>query len=317
MLVFCILCLTFIYDGIYYTTISDTEVRTGTEDTSYDGNAIVNILSDYSQTHYIIPEKVSNNSKEYTVTMLGCRSFRYIRWAKFSFPKTITVADDFSADVTYLPEWPDFPNLKIIHFLAFGSCSFSKVTLSDSIQEIHTAAFAYNIFLETIEVPKNCKLFYADLRGYLYNYALNRLIWVNNRLKHIDILPTVTAIEDHLLADSIAETVMIPPLCSEIGECAFIYGSIECIIITGNIKKIHKNWVKSSVNFSTIYYFGTKYVPEFENESKLNVIVSEQYNYDKCFGSFVTKNGNYPSYYLIRPTCPPVMQKCSRNVVMR
>ena len=210
-ILFSIVCITFLFDNIYYTTISDSEVRTGTEDTSKDYNAIQTSVGTLN-----IPKVVTYNSKKYTVTTIGVKSFRRCNFTSIKIPTTIYEICDYGFDVNNIVEWPSLPYLKHIGYLGFASNLFEKITLLKNIVTISPAAFAYNIKLEHSYIIDS-NYFFADIPGYLYNSDMSRLIWISTTVKTVNILPSVTELEPFLLTYITDDILLIPQLCRKIG----------------------------------------------------------------------------------------------------
>ena len=303
----------FFVGNIWYTTLTDSTVRTGKLDTSTNHNAFLDIPENNSLI--VIPQNVTNpkNQVLYTVTQIGDKSFRFdgdeIILYDYELPETIIEIGKYAFDLTHIKEYPDLPNLKSIGYLAFGSNLMGNFSIQETVERIDDAAFAYNLFntLEMIEIPENSIYFSIDEQGALYDFRKTRIIWVPNKV-HFNIPLTVQYIPNHLFAMNHAlSEIIIPPACSIIGYYSFF----ECInltkiTITGNVFDINPSCVFNCTNITIIDYHGTVKINNIiiTQENMPVVYTCNEYKWEKAFGIETHKQGNCPEMNIIhKPTC--------------
>ena len=293
-------------NNIWFTIISDSNVRTGKESTSESGNAFVKIPENYE--NITIPQTVVDpkTEKTYTVTKIGKKSFQGLNsstYYNFDIPETVTEIDDYAFDLTRMYNFPYLPKLRRIGYLAFGTNEMRYVNITESVEEISDAAFAYGKVI-SIEIPPDSRLFSLDEQGALYDYKITRIIWVP-RNKTFNIPLTIQSLPNHLFAYSLITEIVIPPLCSSIGYCCFVNcTNLTKITITGNIKSISGQFCTNCTDLSEIIYHGTTRIDNIKFYSDVTIYTCSEYKWEYAFGQKAKKDGNCPAMnVLLIPTC--------------
>ena len=187
--------------------------------------------------------------------------------------------------------------------MAFGTNALTLVQLTESVVEITDAAFAYGS-IKTIEIPSNSKLFSLDKQGALYDFMKTRIIWVPI-VKNFHIPLTVQSIPNHLFANSEITEIVIPPICSSIGNMCFINcANLARITITGNIKSIHENFISDCPLLSDVFYHGTTKIDKININNNVQVYTCIEFKWEQTFGKKSEKNGHCLEMNIISiPTC--------------
>ena len=90
----------FLYNNFWYTTLSDSTVRTGKENTDSNHNAVEGI-TDFSNLKINIPSFVYDEKQsKYEVVEIGIRSFRGANGATIvSLPETLVIINNYAFDI--------------------------------------------------------------------------------------------------------------------------------------------------------------------------------------------------------------------------
>ena len=303
---------TFQVDNLYFTIISDSEVRTGSQSTDKDSNAIVNKPESFANYQINIPATISSNGKQYMVTVIGIRSFRGCREALFSLPSTITSVEYMGFDQTGMTTFPNLPNLKIIAEYGFASATFTSIELPASLMTIGPAGISYNPYLQAVKIPENSPYFSLDEYGALYNRNKTRLIWVSTSLTNFTIPYTVLSTEMHVFLYTKMSSIQIPPLCTEISVYTFDSSeSLKEVFFTGNIRTIHNYCFSNCPNIEAIYFFGVTKIQTLSLPTKTVVYTCIEYTFPNCAGKKPIVSGHCPYFNLPNFIS---MKKCIMNL---
>ena len=295
----------FVYQNYYFTTLSDTSVRTGRIDTNQQHNAVYNPPNSFVNYEIRIPQTVSNSGKSYTVVEIGTKSFFLAQFAKIkSLPSTIKVISNQAFDKVSDYEFPSIPNVEYIGDLAFASNQYSTIYLPASITYIGDAAFSYDK-IKSITFDSNTRYLSSDKQNALYDLKKTRLLWAPH-LSTFIIPLTVQNLSSHIFASHPIEKIVLPPACSGIGYDTFVEcDKLKKIIITGNIFSLNRRALNNIPSLECIEYHGTtKLIDINPRPSSIQVLVCNQYKWNTAFGLPVIKQGNCPLMNIIRyPTC--------------
>ena len=137
-------------DGIYYNILSDTTVEVTFRGSEYD------LYDEYSGS-VTIPSIVTNNGKDYFVTIIGSCAFKNCSsLASVVIGNNITNIEDESFSGCYNLSYTIIPeNVIEIDYLAFGGCSnLMSITIPEGVRSIGTNAFSGCSKLSSILIPK-------------------------------------------------------------------------------------------------------------------------------------------------------------------
>ena len=204
-------------NGIYYDFDHENKTATVTHDGTYwDDNG-----AGYIQSEIVIPEKVTYNRTEYSVTTIGEYAFSYC-----SSLTSITISNSVTT----------------IEWLAFYRCSsLVEVNIPSSVTTIIERAFHCCQSLEAINVDENNPN-YASIDGVLYDKNITKLIHypIKHKSTSITIPETITTIEQHAFDDckSLSSVVMSNSV-TNIGIWAFcVCSSLTEITFSENLERI-------------------------------------------------------------------------------
>lgn len=204
----------FMSDGIYYNIISE-EART--VEVTNDGHYLVS-----NQTYIgdvVIPEKVINNGKTYTVTVIGEWAFSYCEDLKsIQLPNTVKIIKRCAFSICNSLKSIKIPNsVEIIENNAFSDCeNLLSVYIPSSVTTIGEGAFSWCENLLSVVIPSsvnnlassaflNCRglmeivvdndnITYASVDGVLYNKDISVLIYSPTAKQTVDVPNTVNSI---------------------------------------------------------------------------------------------------------------------------
>ena len=234
-------------DGIYYNLNNSTQTAEVTSNSNYYSGDIT------------IPEKVTYNSIEYSVTSIGYEAFSYCRsLTSITIPNSVTsigeraFMDCESLTSITIPNSVTsignsaflgcssltsitIPNsVTSIGYSAFSGCSsLTSITIPNSVTYIGSGAFSGCSSLTSIEVNANNQN-YASIDGVLYNKEITTLICCPSGKTSITIPNSVTSIGDYAFRYcSSLTSITIPNSITSIGNYAFLgcssLTSITCL----------------------------------------------------------------------------------------
>lgn len=215
-----------IIGGIYYNLIDKTK---DAEVTFFEEN-----YSSYSGD-VIIPEKITYNGIEYTVTAIGDKAFRKCgTLMSVTIPNTVTSIGNYAFQSCSQNLSLNIPNsVTNIGTGAFMYCCFGAISIPNSVTTIGSYAFAGNPYLYSVTIPNSVKhlgnsvfescsgLFSVILPNTLTEIG-NKLFLNCHRLSSVSIPNTVTVIGvDAFSCCYDLTSLTIPNSVTSIGEGAF------------------------------------------------------------------------------------------------
>ena len=182
--------------GIYYNITGNNTVEVTYSDRDY--NTYSGSIS--------VPETVTNNGTEYSVTTIGVSAFKGSAVTSVSMPESITSID----------------------YDAFYECeNLESVTLPESLTTLGSDAFSYCKNLESVTLPESL----TTLEGEVFRGCQS--------LKIVKIPSKVTAIPDHCFEGcSSLESVTIPEGVTDIGAYAFSCCNLNALTLPESLEAI-------------------------------------------------------------------------------
>ena len=269
--------IAFAYDaeinGIYY----DFDYENMTAKVTYKSDGIYYI--GYKETEeIIIPEKVTYNSTEYSVTSIGKRAFYECKSLRsITIPNSVTsIGEDAFIRCTSLPSITIPNSVTSIGDDAFYSCSsLTSITIPSSVTLIGMSAFEETPWLEN--QPDGCVYINNSLYVYKGEMPENTHIDVKNgttqicglafygrsSLASITIPNSVTSIEEMTFAEcSSLTSIIIPNSVTSIESYAFAFSSsLSSITIPSSITAISGDafegtaWFNNQPDGCVFWYF--------------------------------------------------------------
>ena len=219
----------FEYEGLNYQVLSDAD-KTCEVTRNYD-----------VPSNVIIPEKVTYNDSQYTVTSIGERAFYGCNIFSVILPEGVTTIGSY----------------------AFGSCELVSITLPESLTSIEWGAFSNCSMLPSITLPKNLASIgeyafqaclslreinvvvenehYASYEGVLFSKDLTTLITCPQGKSGEYIVPNgVTTIGDYSFYSCWSlSSITLPESVTSIGDFSFF----DCWVLTEiNVAVENKNY---------------------------------------------------------------------------
>ena len=205
-------------DGIYYNIISE-EDRT-VEVTNDEGGSYYSGGS-YSAKELVIPSKVINQSKTYTVVSIGSFAFfDCVSLTSIELPSSLTTIGSY----------------------AFGGSSLTSIELPSNLTTIGGHAFYNCSSLTSIELPSNL----TTIEEYAFQYCSN--------LTSIELPSSLTTIEENAFFDCGSLTsIELPSSLTTIEEYAFRYCSnLTSIELPSSLTTIYGSTFEGCDNLSAI-----------------------------------------------------------------
>ena len=182
--------------GIYYNITGNNTVEVTYSDR--DNNTYSGSIS--------VPETVTNNGTEYSVTKIGEYAFQGSAVTSVSMPESITSID----------------------YDAFYECkNLESVTLPESLTTLGIRAFGGCQSLKTIKIPSGV----TAIPGHCFNGCVS--------LESVTIPEGVTAIGDEAFLSCNLNALTLPESLEKIGDCAFYNnGALRSVNIPAKVKTI-------------------------------------------------------------------------------
>lgn len=204
--------------GIYYNITGDNTVEvTRSYNNTYSGSISV-------------PETVTNNGTEYSVTKIGEFAFQGSAVTSVSMPESITSMGKYAfsgcqnLESVVLPE-----SLTTFGSEAFSGCqNLESVALPESLTTLGNNAFESCKLLKTIKIPSGVTA------------IPDQCFYGCSSLESVTIPEGVTAIGDHAFGScSLSNALTLPESLEAIGSCAFYYNpSLKSVNIPAKVKTI-------------------------------------------------------------------------------
>ena len=157
------------------------------------------------QKELVIPETVTVDRKEYTITDVNSECYTELGIEAVTIPKSFkTVSDSTFRNCQYL---------------------IKSVTISDGITEIDDHTLSGFLFLESVEIPESVTR--------IGKSAFNNC----NNLKSIKLPSGITRIEDSTFSFCGFTELTIPEGVTEIGVDAFSYTKIESLKFPSSLRQ--------------------------------------------------------------------------------
>lgn len=161
----------FVVDGIYYKITSSSELTVGV---TYRGNSYDSYSDEYSDS-VVIPEKVTYNSKEYSVTSINYEAFKGCSLTSVTIGKSLTSIgqDAFmncssltAVNITDLSAWCKitFNNYNsnptnYAHHLYLNGEEITNLVIPDDVTSIGNRAFNGCSGITSMTIPNSVRLY--------------------------------------------------------------------------------------------------------------------------------------------------------------
>ncbi len=207
----------------------------GTASVTYPGDEVPDLYhprEDYTGK-IVIPDKVTYNDKEYTVTEIGRLAFAYcVSLEEVALPNTIEVIGRSAFSGCGIFDYINLPyGIKVIDQHAFYNCNnFTYFIIPESVTTIDTSAFAFCENLESVKLPNSL----TSLKYMAFEGCKN--------LKTVNIPNQLTRIPANAFASCKSLTaITIPNNITSIGRAAFHNSGLTSITFPKNITSIEEN----------------------------------------------------------------------------
>ena len=251
-------------DGIYYNITSSSKL---TVSVTYQGSSYNEYSDEYSGS-VVIPEKVTYDSKEYSVTSIGISAFNGCSGlTSVTIPNSVTSIGDWTFGNCYGMTSVVIPNsVTSIGDAAFINCSgLTSVTIPNSVTSIGDAAFSYCSSLTSVTIPNSVtsigeRAFYG-CSGLTSVTIPNSVTSIGNHafsfcsgLTSVTIPNSVTSIGDETFYDCSGLTsVTIPNSVTSIGTAAFYDCSgLTSVTIPNSVTSIERNTFRNCSGLTSV-----------------------------------------------------------------
>ena len=226
--------------GIYYNITGNNTVEVTYSDR--DNNTYSGSIS--------VPETVTNNGTEYSVTKIGSCAFQGSAVTSVSMPEGI-ISIDYNAfkgcqnlESVTLPE-----SLTTLGSYAFYSCKLLKtIKIPSGVTAIPSSCFYECSSLESVTIPEGvttigeCAFQSCNLNALTLPESLetigNSAFYRNSSLKSVNIPAKVKTIETYAFSSCGLTDLVIPEGVQTIGDYAFEYNSLKNLTLPSTIKTI-------------------------------------------------------------------------------
>lgn len=215
-------------------TVDDVEYSINTDDTTV---TVSDYKGDATKTELSIPEKVTYNSTEYSVTIIGKNAFDLSNLKTIQLPNTI----------------------KTIEEQAFYRCKeLISINIPDSVTSIGDMAFRQCEKLTSIKVPDSVTTIGFEAFGYCYS------------LTNLELSNSITTINKWLLQGSRKlKSLVIPKSVDTIADKAFIHSGLVELYFEGekpsNIGKELFDGCDEDINIYVPYEYYESYKNAFSD----------------------------------------------------
>ena len=311
-------------DGIYYNVVKKARIATVTSgDVKYTGEVV-------------IPETITFEGVECTVTSIGDNAFYDCDLTSVTFPETLTSIGSHAFEGARIRNQSVIipPNVTTIGDYAFAWSTLRNVTLGESVTSIGVNAFRYNYVLTSINIPssvtsiggaafaecwKLTSIYISDMTawcnitiGVLYGVAghpfegtpdANHHIYLNGEeVKDLLVPNDVTSIHENTFKNCDGLTsVIIPPSVTSISDLAFDNCSgLTSVIIGKGVASIGMDAFRGCIGLSSIIVEEDNQV--YDSRNGCNAIIETATNtlIKGCHSSLIpegiTSIGNYAFY---------------------
>ena len=203
-------------DGIYYNILSEE-----------DRTVEVTNQSDWGDSYsgdIVIPQRVINDGKTYSVTTIGENAFYYCSALTSVSMPSITTISDYAFYYCSALTSVSMPSVTTIGDRAFGNCSALTSISMPSVTTIGEDAFNFCEALTSVEMPA-----VTTIGDYAFYYC--------SALTSVS-MQSVTTIGDVAFGDCSALTSVSMPSVTTIGDYAFYYCSALTSVSMPSVKTI-------------------------------------------------------------------------------
>lgn len=219
-------------EQIVYAT--ETQESTGLSCTvNEDGKSITLTRYDGSATGIRIPETITDNGIEYTVTAIGDECFKNNKdLLAVRIPKTVKVIGEgaFQECNSLQQVIFDGVGLEVIGKRAFFDCDLTSFSIPSTVKEVGDAAFGYASF-EELTIPKSV----TTWGSYVFSGT--------SEIKKVILEEGLTTVWDKMFDGcKNLEEVKLPSTIAVIGESAFSYcPQLNSLTLPKGLKSIEKD----------------------------------------------------------------------------
>lgn len=231
----------FIYDGLWYTVVSEEEKTVMTKEQSLD---VVEDPDNFLSGDIVIPSKVTDGKEFYTVIKIGKYSFN--DWSGLTsvvIPNTVTeIGAGAFSDCNSLTSVTIPNSVTTIGDYAFVSCfALNSVSIPESVTEIGCSVFTYCRSLSEIVVDERNQ-HYCSVEGILYTKDRRSILLcpAGKEIGEFNIPTSVTSIAKDAFNSCVGlSSVSIPNSVTEIGSFAFEgCGNLTSVNLPENVTEI-------------------------------------------------------------------------------
>lgn len=207
-------------------------------------------FTDNIVANVVIPEKITMNDKQYTVTVIGEKAFY---WCEVL--KTIELPDSITS----------------IKRKAFWSSGLTELTIPKNVTELVDTSINCCVNLPYVTIAEDNPMYSADGQGCVYNKDKTVLIFALGMVDEVIIPKTVKTIGEYAFYDTQLTKVTIPNSVKKIEDSAFgLCTNLKTLLIPNSVKTI-EGWAFGGCDKLTKIKIGK------------NVTTIGKYAFENCF----------------------------------
>ena len=211
-------------DNLYYKFSGSTATVVGCKDLKYWSTAYELPYDEAAGTYWtvdlIIPEKVTFNAKEYTVTQIGQEAFQHKDLHSAVIPSTVTYVGEAAFAWTYLTFINIPEGITTLEKHSFAGLKVTDMTLPSTLNYIGEGAMQECHQLQNINIPDNVITIGA------------RAFSNCEKLASVKLPANLRYIDERAFENSGIQQISIPNSVISIGSYAFYYTQLKSISIT-------------------------------------------------------------------------------------